>query len=443
MDGRVKKGVYIFLIFMLVFPLNLSIEYSLRNNNMFEQLDTLFNIDIPNRYNLFADGSGGDGLSLMHPNLFLVHAPVRVISMGLEKGAVTSDSNKTRREVAMVVSPLVAAMTAIVLFLLLTNLNVAPFRAILVSLFSAYSFSGLIFGSVTDHFIIGGLSIVLTFWLAERTIAKQNLAIIPWVLVGVFVASVTVTNFAIFAIILFLMTVMYKELDPALRKTILISVLAIAITFSLHLAVSYIKNGVFGINQSSYGSVQLDDFLHFSIDNFSEVLFVIINSISPAGYVSLLDSFGELVFTFERPLKVQFVKILPGLLTLSLVLAGAVAGWRSGKRKIQYFVYACVLVLVFNLSFHLFWGDEYFLYSQHWNIALFILLAGLLLNTRNVGRFATIFVSVLLVSVLINNFALVWSIQSEYQELNPRLDQVNFDCEREEERKHGVYLLCK
>lgn len=395
--------------------------HGLWTRHFFDFYDILFNIDLPTRYGLFAEGSGGEGLSLMHPNLWLVHAPVRVLALLMAKSGLVTDAAALRGTLALWVTPLALGLTAVVLLDLFLHLGLPPARAMLAALLAALSFSSLLFGSITDHFALGGLSIALTFWLAERSLRGGRLPWLPWLATGFFVTAVTVTNAAIFAIVLGLTA---WHLRPrALRAAALILAGAVGGNLALHLLVNFVKEGVWGLHETSYGAIGLDDFFVFSLARLADLPFALLNSLSPLGYLRHIDGFGRLIFSFAGVHAGALLHWLPGALALALIGAGVWAGLRSGGR-LGFMTLAALAVVAFNMAFHAVWGHEYFLYSQHWLVALVLPAAAALHPAWRPSRLAAALAPAVVAFMLWNNLATLRAIMDDYELINPYYDAV-------------------
>jgi hypothetical protein len=71
---------------------------------------------------------------------------------------------------------------------------------------------------------------------------------------------------------------------------------------------------------------------------------------------------------------------------------------------------AALGVLAFNLTLHTFWGNEFFIYSQHWLVPLVLLLAGNLTWDGRWGRSFVAASAVLVVAVAFNSVSLMSEI---------------------------------
>ncbi len=420
-NGRVVMGVALFTLVVLTEAL---LAQRLWAHHFFDFYDILFNIDLASRYSLLARGSGGEGLSLMHPNLWLAHVPVRVLALLAARLGLAADMAQAAHYLALLVLPVATGGTVVVVFDLLQRLGLTLWRAAGLALLLAGSFSGLLFGGITDHFALGGLSIALTFWLAERTLRSGRLRPLPWIALGMAVTSITVTNVVLFAVVLVLLVWSFPRLDAGYRRTAGVLAAAVGLSFALHLAVNYAHSGVWGLHETSYGQTQLTDFIVLSLRRVAALPLALVDTVSPAAYLTHLDGFGRLIFTFEGVGVPSPWRLLPGGLTVLLAAVGVVAGLRGSSDRTRFFVRAALAVLGCNLAFHAVWGHEYFLYSQHWLLALLLPLFVLLHPAFPGNRRVAALLPLLLALVVANNLRTLAGIMADYDDINPYYDAV-------------------
>ena len=59
--------------------------------------------------------------------------------------------------------------------------------------------------------------------------------------------------------------------------------------------------------------------------------------------------------------------------------------------------------MLFNFAIHALWGDEYFLYSQHWFFSSLVLISGITLFKGMVNRVFFMILVLVLAGVIVNN----------------------------------------
>jgi hypothetical protein len=89
-----------------------------------------------------------------------------------------------------------------------------------------------------------------------------------------------------------------------------------------------------------------------------------------------------------------------------LVPALGFVGWLiAGGGRSRHLALAAAAVVAWNGLFHAFWGDDYFLYSQHWHAALVVMTAGVLAIEARRSTARTIAFAAFVALVAASNFA--------------------------------------
>ena len=106
-------------------------------------------------------------------------------------------------------------------------------------------------------------------------------------------------------------------------------------------------------------------------------------------------------YTFETPEGTAPGWSMRGIAALSVLVLGA-AGLiaRGGAARLAALV--ALALLAFNLALHSVWGDEFFVYSQHWTTPMLVLAAGLVRAPRG-RRIGEVAVTILCVAVAATN----------------------------------------
>jgi hypothetical protein len=99
------------------------------------------------------------------------------------------------------------------------------------------------------------------------------------------------------------------------------------------------------------------------------------------------------------------VRNLVGAVGLLLVVVAVVQLGRARAQQRQAFwlCCACLMVMAFNWGFHSFWGGDRFLYSQHWEAALMLLLAVMIRAYAPASPRTTVALTAAVILVGINN----------------------------------------
>jgi hypothetical protein len=236
----------------------------------------------------------------------------------------------------------------------------------------------------------------------------------PWFVAMFVAAGITVTNLAIVAILL--LGSMWDSGRGRFRSALQVSALAVGVTL-LTYASSYLLNHVvLGKEISARKStawattfIHEDDF----IERFVRFPMAIANTIAPARVATgdPTSSYRpgdryQFRFTFEEKAGPPTVRNLLGLAALALVAAGAVV---SARRRVSFRSVGLVSAAVvgFNWVLHSAWGDETFLYSQHWFVSMLVLMALAVARLEHRRRVATWVVGALVAAVAVNSLGLV------------------------------------
>jgi hypothetical protein len=105
------------MLVALCFPIYTLLAWKFDALGVFEQYNVLFDADPSARLGCFAQGWGGDGRSIAHPNLCnLINPPIRVAAAALQ--ALGIGGADVARQLALLVAPAAAAAAVVLMFLL-------------------------------------------------------------------------------------------------------------------------------------------------------------------------------------------------------------------------------------------------------------------------------------------------------------------------------------
>jgi hypothetical protein len=121
-------------------------------------------------------------------------------------------------------------------------------------------------------------------------------------------------------------------------------------------------------------------------------------------------------FTLQPP-RVYDCRDPVTFLLLLLLLAGVVS-YKHAPRVAKWICCASVAIVVSNWALHSVWGVELFLYSQHWQLSLLVLLAGPLFTDKPLVRKVAVFAGVALIfAVTLQNGATVFAMLSKLESI--------------------------
>lgn len=380
---RIVVTVAIFLA-LASFVLNFSIAQRLAGVGAVDQYDVLFNADTIARLECMVSHDCSGRSSFAHPNLAVfLNPPVQLAALILNRSLLgESNEAQIRRGIALVLCPLVSAMKAPIVFFFFLLLGVSIRAAGLLGLLSVVTFSQLIFGSIPESFALSGLLIAAAYLLAVREMRTGSSRIWPWMLIGFVTMGITVTNLA-FVVILFVTTRLYIRTPiktVAIAATFLIagSILpTVALTTIYRYRYSLREVDVEGGINYTMRWLRIRGYGERVVD--TPIIWAHTLAAPMPGTVGNRRATQELSkFKFAFTLSPKIIGAFKSPVTLAillLLLAGAaVQVW--GKRLTRFTFIASVLIIGFSWCLHSVWGAEIFLYSQHWQLSLLVVLAG-------------------------------------------------------------------
>jgi hypothetical protein len=407
-----------------VFALHLALALRLDGLRAFDQQDLFFNADSATRVRCMVANDCRGRSSFSHPNLALfVNPPVQAAAAVLSLGGLTGiDQATARRFVALCVSPLASALKAPVVFFVLLGLGLGVRQAGLLVVLSVVAFSQLVFGSIPESFALSGLWIALAYLLAIRTMRRKDRRLWPWILVGVVTAGITISNLVI-VVILFAAA----RLQTGERRTAVLARAAILVGLVLlpTAALPAIFRDTYQLEDVSVegGAEYTQRWMktHRIVDRALATPSAWAHTFAapkpglghnlPARLAAsrypyrFTAAHREEVFCFRHPL---------GFLIVLLFVAGAF-GYRRAPAHAKWMCGASLAIIAFNWLLHSAWGVDLILYSQHWQLSLLVLLAGLFLWSRPPARGVSLFFVGLLVAVALQNANAVSSMLSTLQ----------------------------
>jgi hypothetical protein len=123
-------------------------------------------------------------------------------------------------------------------------------------------------------------------------------------------------------------------------------------------------------------------------------------------------------FRFTLPLPRVYQCRAPVTFLLLLFLMFGIASYKYVSRIAKWTCLASVAIVVFNWALHSVWGVELFLYSQHWQVSLLILMAGPFFTDKPLARrLALYMILVLIFVVAIQNGATASAMLSKLESI--------------------------
>jgi hypothetical protein len=390
--GRARSWGIALALAVSAFGINFATAQRLEGLRAFAQYDLFFNADVAPRLRCMVENQCGGRSSFSHPNLAVfANPPLQAAAAALALGG--ADEARARRFLALCVSPLASAAKAAVVFFVLLGLGLKAPQAVLLAVFSIVSFSQLAFGGIPESFGLSGLVIALSYLLAVRSMRTRDRRLWPWVLVGVAMTGITLTNLFI---VVSLFAAVGLHAGERLRGVLGRVALLVGLVAVPTVALPALVGDVYHLKEVSLegGAEYTKRWLktHRAIDRALATPSAWAHTFAapepnlgknlPARLGAsryqyrFVTAHREDVFCFRHPL---------GFLLALLFVAGALAH-RGAPRHARWICGASLVIIAANWLLHSFWGVDLILYSQHWQLSLLVLLAGLFLWSEAVVR---------------------------------------------------------
>ena len=259
-------------------------------------------------------------------------------------------------------------------------------HSFLMAIAFAFSFSTIIYSIVPDSFIVAqsslGLMYIVFFLSYYKNRWPNAIRYIVIILVGVIVMGPTITNLLQFLItlIVFEYSVNKKISWKILSRIIIIAVVVIGITLTLY--VLQVKAA-----PSLCSCSILDLELPSAIEEINKITrqttayLVTEQKHLPNQINSLFSTIKNMVFPAlpiqNKNAHFQFSVASQGwgyIGNIIVTIFGLFTIYIGKNKKRNALWLSLLFGLVFNLIFHLFWGEGFFLYSQHFAFQFFALL---------------------------------------------------------------------
>lgn len=404
-----------------VFITNYALALRFDRAAVFSQYNVLFDADASSRVACFANGWSSGCRTVVHPNLGnFVNPPIRIAEHILTRAGFDGVSPaELRRELSLLIAPMASALQTGLLVMLFRRLDYNWTSAIALSALGAVSFSQIVFGSLPDHFILSGACLALGLVLVATSARESRIRWWWWLGLGVVATGITITNLIMVGLLL--LCAMMASGRGVLRATghasaFGLTVLLLTMAMSAALGGVYedrapVSPAVFSDASRKHELASWVNKYFRSEQDMAEESFPLVVGFSFAAPVPTVvenplgiktDARYHVGFSFhniENP-----VSLLIGAGIALVIGMGAVLGCLRGLAA-RAVVAGAGAVLGFSWLLHHFWGQEYFLYSQHWNAASVALLGGMI--SRSITARMTVVMAIVLTLIVANNFLVI------------------------------------
>ncbi len=395
MKGAPRNFKWLLVVIPIViaaaaFAFHLSLEFKLDAVHGFDEFNTFFGADPNKVIEALSDGTGRQHVS--HPNLpHFFSLPLRGIVKVFGAGRAAAEQELLRRQLAMLIVPLAAALQCFAAFRVFVRLGLRVASASLLTLLGCVSFSQLMFGSMPESFALSGLAITLAYLLAlqfEKVRGRAQNG--KWIALGIFGAGITITNVLPVGLLYGLWRWRGGARTVAVLRGIAVGAAVVFVAvFAVRGGGNALASGQSGVpTESGYISSFLVPDPGRHAMTFPSA---IVNGLAPAKVWALRN---ELWIRREKGYPFRFTMHTPrpssgkNLLGVGIVVLLLAAAFRLRRARHPAWPYclASMVILALNWALHSVWGEEQFLYSQHWQFPLLVLIAGLFLAFERLRR---------------------------------------------------------
>lgn len=386
-DRRVRPIdiAILFVLLLPVFVLNCWLAQTFYRLGITRQFNVIFDTDLSNRMACYVGGWSGFGRNLAHPNLCNFANPlVRALATVVARAGLHANTPSLREHVALLIAPIAGMVQLVTYFLTLRCVGIPRLASFALILLAATSFSYLIFATVPDHFILGGLGVTLSLYAAAKVMTTGKIQFWRWMLAGMLAAGITITNALALGVVQLAAYTQMFGLKRGLRKSVMVCGLIGAVTLSIYVVMALAYHSPLSGGQSVEAWTG-KYFRDAPVTNLVSFPLAIGSVIAPSAIGTMANTFptenARYDFQFETLSPVTHPSwITPVQIAILLaVLGGLFAATRRLDLPGRPLAIGCGVILLFNGLLHAFWGGDYFLFSQHWQSCT-ILLIGLLVQ---------------------------------------------------------------
>jgi hypothetical protein len=385
------------LIAVAGFAGHLALELTLHRLHVFDQHNVLFDADPNEAIDVFARGgyTYGHRQGMVHPALRVFFtAPIKIGAILLTKLTAGTDVASMRLRLTLLLAPTAAALFYFTFHQVLRRLRLSQGLAALGTVLALVSFGQLLFGSVPESYVISNLLIAIAFWLAVASAEQpRGAGLAAWIALGLASTGVTVTNIVPISAIFWMSELTRsRRMGTSVVRAILMAAVVLMLALGLNLAVNRSSGATrplgedvgwataFVTTQPTAIAARLATFPALLVDS----IVAPVPRTIPNDYAILVkaDARYRFQFTFDSDGQkgtTTSVVSVRNVLGTGLVVLFAWTWWSfrgtSDEDGPAHAVCgAALLILAFNAVLHSFWGLDRFLYSQHWDVALKLLI---------------------------------------------------------------------
>ncbi|MCG8566477.1 MAG: hypothetical protein MI747_15480 [Desulfobacterales bacterium] len=354
------------------------------NKGFFSVYNIFFDTDPNTTLQSFAHAWGRHAVS--HPIIELFAIPIRILEIIVSRLGFISDRIQFREIIALGICPFISTLSIHIFYKLLMEMNLKTDQAISICAIYGLSFSNLMFAVLPETYALSSFFILTLFYyyLRNRNRDYDNTWI--WYTIGVFLAGITITNGWIFFIVTLTYFIRAKKCPPwtSLKKTILRSFFVLITIYSYFFGAHFLLDASIG-NEGQmtwilqHSTLSLAKISNNALNFFTasiQAIFVIGSQVSSHAEGGIYFN----AFSFVQPGPYRFLGIA-GWMVMAIIIP-RIHSPKMQFSKLGEMRFLSASVITFNFCLHSVFGQETFMYTQHWIVPLFLLITPWLSEKR-------------------------------------------------------------
>lgn len=339
---------------------------------LFSANDVFFASDTYGNLRSFAHGWNWGRAAISHTLIEYFAIPIRVLQISLSYLGLIEDPKPFREILALSISPLFSTLTIFYFYKILFSLGFDEKNTAIYTLIFAFSFTNIIFGVIPETFAISCFLITVLIYSYIRTVNNKNVKYLTWILLSFFIPGITITNSVIFFITYFMKK--YTIDESGLLRSFCSAMGLTVLGLTCVIVLFFLNSVIFRFEPGGEGGVEwITKYLSYRLffDNFISLIVVSFNSLVALNFNfidhHLYSHLNEL--SFGKDSSILWVVLL--ILFCFIVLTN----YLSSTRQFKNIILVSTFIISYNFLFHMLFGQEMMLYTQHWITPLIILLS--------------------------------------------------------------------
>ena len=390
-DNKIIKYLFVFsLLFNVI--IGLLLFYNL---DFSENYNLLFDSDSVRVISLLSTGWFNDSRAHAHPLYLLISKPIINFISGFTIDKI----------IAMIIfSSLTSTITVVLIYKALSLFHKDNYFKVILSLCYLFTYGNIVFTGSIETYNLSALILVLLWYYTIKKLKDGNFtkySYIIFALLGLLSLSITITNFIVFLIVIFIL-LLSRKIKIKYLITIVLS--SIVLLFGLN----YFQHVVWSNTNPIWQDSLTVEKAYVKKDKINTKLS---NIIRDAYFNSIIASkqrvevTNRIIYhTGSYQLRLTKNNIF-NIFLLSIFYITAIVIIVKNYKNNLLINTGLTLTLLFNTCMHLIYGDNYFLYSLHFLYPIFLLIGinASCEKNKNLNKFLLIVMTVMLIVEIFNN----------------------------------------